>query len=78
MSKHPRVIGNKLKATLYADHGTDDHAWVLAWLKRWRLEVGIADYSSGGAEHIWDVYGPPEAMAEIPHHMKCASEWAGI
>ncbi len=55
-----------------------DYKWVMAWLAKWGSAVVVADYSTGGYEHTWDVEGPQEAIAEIPGGLLCASTWSGI
>lgn len=52
-----------------------DFLWVEDWLARWQGKVHIADYSSGGWEHMWDVEGPHEAICEVPKDYLCQSEW---
>jgi hypothetical protein len=68
------------RITIYADDSgsepSADAQWVLAWLARWGGEVRVANYSSGGWEHVWDVEGPPRAIAEVPDHLRCGSEWS--
>lgn len=53
-----------------------DVQWVRAWLVRWQSRVRVANYSSGGWEHLWNVEGPPQAIAEVPTHLLCDSEWS--
>ncbi|WP_161958044.1 hypothetical protein [Azospirillum palustre] len=69
-----------INATIFTMDSYDvpsfDYAWVERWLKRWNGQVVVVDYSSGGWEHIWDVSGPREAIAEIPERFLCASKWA--
>jgi hypothetical protein len=68
------------RITLYADHSGDGpsehYLWVVAWLERWDGHVRVADYSTGGWEHLWDVEAPAEAVAEVPEYMLCSSRWA--
>jgi hypothetical protein len=69
-----------VRSTIYADdvgnEPSADYRWVAAWLERWRDVVRVADYSSGGWEHLWDVEGPPEAISEVPDHLLCGSAWS--
>jgi len=69
-----------IRITLFADdpgnHPSADYAWVGSWLKRWKDQVRVVDYSTGGWEHLWDVEAPAEAVAEVPEHILCASEWS--
>jgi hypothetical protein len=58
------------------EHGSSiDFLWVEGWLERWKNKVRIANYSSGGWEHLWDVEGPEEAMIEIPADYLCDGDW---
>lgn len=54
-----------------------DYKWVVAWLERWKAELRIANYSTGGWEHTWDIEAPEAAIAEVPDDLLCASEWSG-
>jgi hypothetical protein len=38
--------------------------------------VRVVNYSSGGWEHLWNVEAPSEAVAEVPEHLLCESEWS--
>lgn len=58
------------------DHDDADYVWVLDWLERWGELVTVADYSTGGWEHLWDVEAPATAVAEVPADWLCSSEWA--
>lgn len=64
--------------TIFVDHVDDatDFLLIQDWLKRWEGKVKVADYSTGGWEHIWDVEAPPEAVAELPEEFLCSSEWS--
>jgi hypothetical protein len=68
------------RLTIFADDAgettSDDVLWVCDWLERWKSKVHVADHSSGGWEHLWDVEGPEEAIAEVPERLHCCSEWA--
>ena len=74
------MAGKRVRITIFADDAGDqtssDALWVRAWLDRWRDDVRVAAYSSGGWEHIWDVEGPEAAVTEVPAHLLCSSEWA--
>ncbi|MGH8710785.1 MAG: hypothetical protein ACREVA_05660 [Burkholderiales bacterium] len=67
-----------IRATIYVDHvdNSKDFDFVEAWLKKWQGKVRVADYSTGGWEHTWDVEGPEEAISEIPAEWLCESEWS--
>ncbi len=62
----------------FDEHPSEDFIWVKAWLKKWGESVLVADYSTGGWEHLWDVSGPREAIEEIPERLLCGSDWAGF
>jgi hypothetical protein len=68
------------RATIFVDHPDEGEPpelrWVIDWLKRWKQQVIVADYSTGGWELLWDVEGPEEAIGEIPGELRCGSEWA--
>jgi len=66
------------RITIYVDHidSSTDFDHVRAWLEKWKGKATVADYSSGGWEHCWDVEAPSEAVAEIPKEWLCASQWA--
>jgi hypothetical protein len=69
---------NMKKATIYVDHvdSSKDFDFVQAWLKKWEGKVRVADYSTGGWEHTWDVEAPNEALSEIPSDWLCSSKWS--
>ncbi len=46
------------------------------WLEKWKGKVKVTSYSSGGWEHLWDIEGPSEAIAEVPERLNCYSQWA--
>jgi hypothetical protein len=66
------------RITIYVDHvdSSADFERVEAWLEKWKGRVTVADYSTGGWEHCWDLEAPSEAVAEIPEEWLCSSEWA--
>jgi hypothetical protein len=70
------------KYTLCIDEGDDGFETVVetveSWAAKWTNAVRIANYSSGGWEHLWDVEASDEAIQEIPSAWLCSSEWAGI
>jgi hypothetical protein len=67
------------KVTIYVDHLEDSREFdqVQEFLARWKTQITVADYSTGGWEHIWDLLVPEDALAEIPQYWLCASEWSG-
>ena len=66
--------------SIFVMHDDDptDFNWVQAWIERWKLvdKLCIADYSTGGWEHYWDIEACADAVAEVPAEYLCASEWA--
>ena len=60
----------------YHPDNAADFDVVSAWLEKWEGKVRAANYSTGGFEHIWDVEGPTEAIAELPEEWLCDSEWS--
>jgi len=67
------------RLTIFVDHpGNEDPPeliWVLEWLDRWKGTVRVANYSSGGWEHLWDVEGPLPALREVPAELRCDGAW---
>jgi hypothetical protein len=61
----------------FEDEPSADYKWVVAWLERWKTVLRVANYSTGGWEHIWDIEAPEDAIAEVPDNLLCASEWSG-
>jgi hypothetical protein len=68
------------RITIFVLHDEDssDFDWVHAWILKWKQanQLIVANYSSGGWEHIWDIEASLEAVAEVPEDYLCASEWA--
>ena len=64
------------KVTIYIDHVDDDADFVFMqhWIEKWKDVVRVADYSTGGWEHIWDLEAPEEAISEIPEDWHCAGD----
>ena len=75
------AVSQLTRITIFAgdfeDTPSADYRWVSAWLARWKAALRVADYSTGGSEHIWNIEAPEEAIAEVPDHLFCASEWSG-
>ena len=71
---------NNKRITIYIDHVDDDSDFIFmeAWLEKWKNDIHIEDYSTGGWEHTWDIEAPHDAVKEIPENWLCSSEWAGI
>ncbi|WP_417268677.1 hypothetical protein [Celeribacter baekdonensis] len=70
------------KATIFVEDFDEvfahDFLWVKMWLEKWKENIAVSKYSTGGWEHIWDVFGPKGAIEEIPENLLCGSDWAGI
>ena len=67
------------RATIFVDnvdHPSPDYRWAQEWLTRWSGQVRVVDYATGGWEHMWDVEGPEEAIAEIPDRLSAVSAWS--
>jgi len=81
MSIGGAVVSQLTRITIFAgdfeDAPSADYQWVTSWLERWKAALRVADYSTGGSEHIWNVEATEEAIAEVPEHLLCASEWSG-
>lgn len=69
------------KATIFAgdfgEHPSEEYSLVERWLEKWSEVIEVAEYSTGGWEHIWDVSGPKQAIDDIPDEFLCGSDWAG-
>ena len=69
-----------VQMTIFADdpgeERSGDYEWVAAWLDRRKPVLRVADYSTGGWEHVWNIEGPEEAIADVPDHLLCVSEWS--
>lgn len=67
------------KATILAmnpgEHPSEEYTLVEKWLEKWQDQVIVADYSSGGWEHMWNVSGSKQAIDAIPAKLRCASRW---
>lgn len=60
----------------FCDLSSEDFLWVQIWLRRWYGIVRVASYRSSGNEHVWDVEGPDDAIAEVPERLLCISQWS--
>lgn len=73
-------MANLKRLSIFVLHDDDssDFDWVEAWIIKWKSEfqLVVADYSSGGWEHYWNIEASAEAIAEVPESYLCASEWA--
>lgn len=73
-------MDNLKRISIFVLHNEDssDFDWVGAWIKKWKNlnKLKVADYSTGGWEHYWDIEAVPEAIEEVPEEYLCASEWA--
>jgi hypothetical protein len=73
-------MDNLKRISIFVMHDDDptDFNWVEGWIEKWKNlnKLKVADYSTGGWEHYWDVEAVPEAIVEVPEAYLCASEWA--
>jgi hypothetical protein len=60
------------------DDNSSDFDWVHAWILKWKtqFQLTVADYSSGGWEHSWDIEATQEAINEVPQNYLCDSAWS--
>ena len=73
-----RLRRNIVRATICVDTETrEDVALAEAWLMRWRPRLGYLsdDLGCGCCVHMWDVDGPPEAIAELPDRIRADSAY---
>lgn len=67
------------RATIFVMDGgkapSDDYLRVIEWFEKWSDSVTVCGYSTGGAEHVWDVEGSQEAIQEIPEDFRTGSAW---
>ncbi|MEM7329893.1 MAG: hypothetical protein AAF437_14205 [Pseudomonadota bacterium] len=67
------------RATIFVMDGgeapSDDYLKVIAWFEKWSGSVQVFGYSTGGAEHIWDVEGSQAAIEQIPAGFRTHSAW---
>ncbi len=73
-------MDNLKRISIFVLHNEDssDFDWMEAWIKKWKNlnKLKVADYSTGGWEHYWDIEAVQEAIEEVPEEYLCASEWA--
>jgi hypothetical protein len=73
-------MDNLKRISIFVLHNEDssDFDWMEAWIKKWENlnKLKVADYSTGGWEHYWDIEAVQEAIEEVPEEYLCASEWA--
>jgi len=73
-------MDNLKRISIFVLHNEDssDFDWMEAWIKKWKNlnKLKVADYSTGGWEHYWDIEAVQEAIEELPEEYLCASEWA--
>ncbi|MEP3785874.1 hypothetical protein [Ascidiaceihabitans sp.] len=74
-----RNDNDRTRASLYVDDvgrsPSQDFQTVMSWLQKWRGEVTVAGYSSGGWEHYLDVEGARPALDELPSRVFTSSNW---
>jgi hypothetical protein len=73
----PQLTRITIFAEDFENESSAQYKWVIAWMERWEGVIRVADYSTGGWEHIWDIEAPEDAIAEIPQDLLGASEWSG-
>jgi len=60
----------KARATIVVsdaeDEPSEEYHWVVDWLIRWEKGARIVGYDFRDLEHIWDVEGGTDAIAELP------------
>ncbi|MFZ4834946.1 hypothetical protein [Rouxiella sp. Mn2063] len=71
-------MSERQRITIFVLHDDSpaDFEFVLAWIEKWKSVVSIADYSTGGWEHLWDIEAPAEAIIEVPEEWLCLSDWS--
>jgi hypothetical protein len=69
------VPSDRTRASLCVDAPSARVQTIMSWLQKWRGEVTVAGYSTGGAEHYLDVEGPQEALDELPNYVLTSSQW---
>ena len=66
----------RTRASLIVEEPKSDEAQMLrSWLQKWRGEVTVAGYSTGGWTQHVDVEGPQEALDELPSRLFTSSQW---
>ncbi len=65
------------RITIFVEDDNDptNYEWVVQWLERWKEDARVADYSTGGWEHLWDIEASDLAVAEVPKGFLCSSVW---
>jgi len=76
MSDPGKLVRASIFVATVSEQGKADDRWVQEWFARWRDRVRIASESGSGPDWIWDVEGPPEAIAQIPERISCITDWS--
>ena len=50
--------------------------WFESWLDRWGDQLQVAEYDTGGWEHMFEVEGSKDAIQSIPKQYISGSDWA--
>ena len=70
----------KTRATIVVPDAVDDppeeYHWVVDWLIRCEKTTRIVGYDFRDLEHVWDVEGGADAMAELPLALLRDSAWS--
>jgi hypothetical protein len=68
-------ISRTRASLIIGEHASNEAQTVRSWLQRWRGEVTLAGYSTGGWDQFLDVEGPQEALDELPTRLFTSSQW---
>ena len=69
----------KARATIVVEDGGDEppeaYHQIVDWLIRWEKGARIVGYDFRDLEHVWDVEGRVDAIAELPREVLRESAW---
>jgi hypothetical protein len=73
-----RVITMRATIIINRDR-TEEATTVASWFDRWgdQLTFVSENQGCGCCVDMWDIEGPPEAIAQLPEAVNAASDWAG-
>ncbi len=70
----------KARATIVVtdaeDEPPEEYHEIVDWLIRWEKGARIVGYDFRDLEHIWDVEGGTDAIAELPRNLLRESAWS--
>ena len=70
----------KARATIVVqdadDEPSEDYHTVVDWLVKWEKGARIVGYDFRDLEHVWDVDGGVDAIAELPQALLRNTAWA--